>query len=101
MSIVERLDDLNTRIHQLKTTAEELDCTIDELGFDPDDPQSIYEAIKSHDNEIEAKAGHLASDKMVRDLIEDMKADHRQAILNNADQARVGSAKILQFIQPV
>ena len=83
------LDALSKRMDQLAKFAEEVDGELAIVSFDPTDPGSIETAISEMEAAIDQKALSYENNDMVADLVEQMKANLREQILEKAAAARL------------
>ncbi|WP_236419225.1 hypothetical protein [Escherichia coli] len=63
------------------------------LGFDANDPSSIENAIQEAYSMVDERASGYATNPMVSPLIEHMKENLRQQILDSAEQQRQESGQ--------
>lgn len=82
------LDDLSRQIEELRKMAEALDGDIAKVSFDPQDPQSIELAIQKMEVAVDEKVGNYRNNEMVEGIVADIKEQYRQAILDQAAEAR-------------
>lgn len=83
-------DKLQKMLDDASRAFEELDGKIGEVSFDPNDPASIDDAIRSMEIAIDRKVGAFKSNPMVAQLIPQMKAKYRDGIIARAENARQG-----------
>lgn len=83
------LDELTRKMDQLAKFAEEVDGELATVSFDPVDPGSIETAISEMEAAIDQKAVSYENNDMVADLVEQMKANLREQILEKAAAARL------------
>lgn len=83
------LDKLTRKMDQLARFAEEVDGELATVSFDPTDPASIEAAISEMEAAIDQKAVSYQGNDMVTDLVEQMKANLRDQILDRAAAARL------------
>lgn len=86
---IKGLDALTKKVNQLARFAEEVDGELATVAFDPNDPSSIEAAIGEMEAALEQKAGSYAGNDMVVNLVEQMKANLRERILERAAEARL------------
>ncbi|HZV57070.1 MAG TPA: hypothetical protein VFF89_05295 [Sphingobium sp.] len=84
-------DKLQKTLDDAPRAFKELDGTITEVRFDPDDQASIDEAIRSMETAIDRKLSAYRSNPMMAQLIPQMKAKYRDGILARAESARSGT----------
>jgi SepF-like predicted cell division protein (DUF552 family) len=83
------LDAFTQKMDQLAQFAEEVDGELATVAFDPIDPSSIEAAISEMESAIDQKAASYGGNDMVADLVEQMKANLREQILEKAAAARL------------
>lgn len=88
MGKIAGFDKLQKMLDDASRAFEELDGKIGEVSFDPNDPASIDNAIRSMEMAIDQKVGAFKSNPMVAQLIPQMKAKYRDGIIARAESAR-------------
>ena len=88
MGSITGLDSLQKMLGDASRAFEKLDGEIAEVSFDPDDPASVKGAIRSMEITIDRKVGAFKSNPIVAQLIPQMKAKYRDAILAYAKSSR-------------
>lgn len=88
MGTISGFDSLQKMLGDASRAFEKLDGEIAELRFDPDDPGSVREAIQSMERAVDRKVGAFKSNPLVAQLIPQMKAKYRDAILAHAKSPR-------------
>ncbi|MCP1247262.1 hypothetical protein NKW54_15215 [Acetobacter cerevisiae] len=83
------LDKLTREMDQLAKFATEVDGELASVSFDPTDPSSIETAISEMEAAIHQKAVSYEGNNMVVNLVEQMKANLREQILEKAAAARL------------
>lgn len=83
------LDKLTRKMDQLAIFAEEVDGELASVSFDPTNPGSIETAISEMEAAIDQKAVSYENNDMVANLVEQMKANLREQILEKAATARL------------
>lgn len=83
------LDTLTRKMDELATFAEEVDGELATVAFDPTDPASIEGAISEMEEAINHKAMPYAGNNLVSDLVQQMKENLRDQILEKAAAARL------------
>lgn len=83
------LDNLTKKMDELAKFAEEVDGELATVSFDPTNPASIEVAISEMEAAIDQKAVSFENNDMVADLVEQMKANLREQILEKAAAARL------------
>lgn len=82
------LDQLNHDLEEAQMAMSEVDGELGSVRFDPQDPTSVEAAIHEVERLIDEKLGSYASNPIVGPLIEGMKEQYRQGILDKAAEAR-------------
>jgi len=88
MGTITGFDSLQKMLSDASRAFEKLDGEIAELSFDPNDPASVKAAIRSMKIAIDRKVGAFKNNPMVAQLIPQMKAKYRDAILAHAKSSR-------------
>ena len=83
-------DELEKEFKDAEKAIAEIDGKFGEVNFDPHDPASIEAAIQSVNRLIDEKLGAYESNLIVGELIEGLKEEYRQGILDLAANARLG-----------
>lgn len=86
------INGLNQLGGQLEDAIKALEALGSELGsvnFNPHDPASIEAAIKQIESVIDDRIGIYASNPIVAPLVEQLKENYRQGIIERADAARL------------
>lgn len=83
------LDELTKSMKELQAAISEMDGEIGMVNFDPNDPESIEQAIQAANRAIDARVARYSRNKMVVDLAEDLKENTRSSILERAAAARL------------
>lgn len=83
------LDALTKKMDQLARFAEEMDGELATVAFDPTDPSSIETAVSEMEAAIDQKVVSYEGNDMVANLVEQMKANLREQILEKAAAARL------------
>mgnify|MGYP004717384001 CR=1 FL=1 len=83
------LDKLTKEMDQLAKFAKEVDGELASVSFDPTDPISIEAAISEMEAAIHQTAVFYEGNDMVVNLVEQMKANLRDQILERAAAARL------------
>ena len=84
------LDKLTSDLEDAQKAMAGIDGDLGSVSFDPHDPASIEAAIQKAERIIDERVGSYASNPMVGPLIEGMKEQYRQGILDKAGAARIG-----------
>ena len=90
---IEGLDKLQKQLADAQKAFEELDGTLGEVSFNPEDPASIEAAIQRVNEMLDERVGHYSSNPFVGPMIGDMKEAYRSAILEKASAARLGDGE--------
>ncbi len=85
------LDKLLWELDQFSKAISELDGNICEVRFDPDDPASIEQAIGQMEAAIDERASSYNGNELVMSVVEEMKEQYREAILEKAAEVRLDS----------
>lgn len=83
------LDTLSQQLDQAQKAFEELDGELGVVNFNPNDPASIEAAIQKVEVLIDAKARPWADNPLVSQVVEEMKEQYRQAVIDRAAAARL------------
>lgn len=83
------LDQMTKQLEQAQAAFEELDGGLGEVNFDPHDPGSIESAIQKVNEMLDAKAATWADNPLVAQVVEGMKEQYREAIIERAAAARL------------
>lgn len=87
------LDGLTRQLKDAEKALAELDGEIGTVTFAPDDPASIENAISQIEVMIDERVGQYAANPFVAPLIEGMKEQYREAIIEKAAAARLGEGE--------
>jgi hypothetical protein len=90
---IEGLDKLTRNLEEAQKAIAEIDGQIGSVSFDPHDPGSIEAAIQKMENLIDERLGPYASNPIIGPMIEDMKEQYREGILDKAAAARIDGAQ--------
>lgn len=88
---IDGLDKLTKQLEQAQQALEELDGELGTVNFDPNDPASIEAAIQQANATLEAKVAPWADNPLVEQMIDGMKEQFREAIIERAAAARLES----------
>lgn len=88
---IDGLDKLTKQLEQAQQAIEELDGEIGTVNFDPNDPASIESAIQQANATLDAKIAPWADNPLVVQLVDGMKEQFREAIIERATAARLES----------
>jgi hypothetical protein len=81
---IEGLDKLQRELQDAERAMRTLDGTIAKLNFDPDDRQSVQNAIRQMEAAIDSKVARYRGNALVSQLVPKMKEQYRQKILELA-----------------
>ena len=85
---IKGLDQLTRKLRELAEASAALDGNIASVSFDPEDPQSIENAIQQMEASIDQRVGRYLGNEMVGDLVRETKERFRQAISDRAAAVR-------------
>jgi len=74
-------------------TLESLRGRIALVKFNPADPQSVQEAIRQYDREVDAKLGPYPQDGMIAETSKKLKRDFRQTVAQQVEKLRRSAAQ--------
>lgn len=83
------LDELQKELEQAQEAFAEIYGEIVNVSFNPNDPSSIENAIADVETMIDDRLGDYSNNSIVSPLIAEMKEKYREAILDNAAEARL------------
>jgi len=83
------LDQLTKQLEQAQQAIEEIDGELGTVTFDPNDPASIDSAIQQANARLDAKVALWANNPLVAQLIEGVKEQFRESIIQRAAAARL------------
>lgn len=87
--MIKGLDKLQRDLKQAQIALKELDGTLCTINFDPFDPASIEHAIQEVSDTIDRRVGAYAANPFVGPLIEGMKENYRERIIEQAAEKRL------------
>jgi hypothetical protein len=87
--MIKGLDQLQRDMKQAQIALEELEGTLCSINFDPFDPASIEHSIQKVSDTIDLRVGAYASNPFVAPLIESMKENYRNRIIEQAAEKRL------------
>lgn len=90
---IEGLDKLSKNLAEAQQVIAAIDGEIGAVSFDPHDPASIEAAIQKMESLIDERLGPYASNPIVEPMIEGMKEQYREGILDKAASARLDGAQ--------
>lgn len=86
------IDELQKQLREVERASEALNGSYD-VHFDANDPASIENAIQEACSMVDERSSGYATNPMVSPLIEHMKENLRQQILDSAEQQRQESGQ--------
>ena len=90
---IEGLDELTRDLADAQKALSAIDGELGSVSFDPHDPGSIDAAIQEVERLVDEQLGAYAANAIVGPIAQSMKAQYRQAIIDQAAAARVGEVK--------
>jgi hypothetical protein len=88
---IEGLDKLQREIGKLQSAIDELDGDLGTVSFDPGDPASIDQAIRSMEKMVDDRFSGVGGSELLGSLSDEMKEKYRAGILERAAEARLES----------
>lgn len=82
------LDKLSRDLEDAQKAMSGMDGQLGSVSFDPHDPTSIEAAIQDAEKLIDERVGSYESNPIVEQLVDGMKKQYRQGILDKAAAAR-------------
>ena len=86
---IKGLGEITRSMKQLEKALAELDGDLASVSFDPDDPDSIEQAIQSLYSTIDEKVSSYSRNEIITGIAEELKENGRNAILERATKARL------------
>lgn len=86
---IEGLYELQQEIEEAQQAMQEVDGELGTVSFDPEDPGSIEAAIAEIGRLIDAKLCRYAGNFMIGPMIDGLKQQYRESILEKAAAARL------------
>ncbi|MCJ9668536.1 MULTISPECIES: hypothetical protein [unclassified Neorhizobium] len=86
---IEGLDKLTKELKQIEKAFAEMDGELGSVKFDPEDPGSIEAAITHAEQLIDERLGSHSSNSFVASVVDQMKEQFREAIIDRAAEARL------------
>lgn len=83
------LEQLTRQLEQAQQALGEIDGELGSVSFNPHDPASIDAAIQQADALLDAKLAPWAENPLVAQLIDGLKEQYRQAIVERAAASRL------------
>lgn len=88
---IDGLDKLTKQLEQAQKALEELDGELGTVSFDPNDPASIETAIQQANTMLEAKVAPWADNPLVEQMLDGIKEQFRETIIERAAAGRLES----------
>ncbi|GLQ91602.1 hypothetical protein [Dyella acidisoli] len=85
---IEGLDELTRQLSEAEQAIASIDGDLGAVNFDPHDSASIERAIQAAETLVDEKLKAYAGNSLVESLVEQMKEQLRQGIIDKAAQAR-------------
>jgi len=82
------LDKLQRQLKEAQRAMESLNGTITTLRFNPDDPNSVQEAIRQMEAAVDAKVAPYGHNPLVSKLAQMAKENFRKGILERAQRSK-------------
>jgi len=83
------LNELQSELEQASQAMQQIDGDLGTVSFDPADPASIEAAISEINRIIDEKLGSYAGNGIIGPLIDQLKEQYREGILEQAAAARL------------
>ena len=83
------IDKFSQQLQEAQRALSELDSEIGSVTFDVNDPESIESAIKNMEHMIDSKTERYGANPLIGPLIEKMKQEYRQGIIEKAAAERL------------
>jgi hypothetical protein len=93
MSRITGLNKLSRNLDEAIKAMEALDGELAAVTFDPNDPSGIEAAILKVETIVDERVGPYVSNPIVKQIVRGMKEQYREALLERAAAARLGSEK--------
>lgn len=87
------LDGLSRQLEDAQKALSELDGELGTVKFNPDDPASIEAAIRQIEDIIDERVGQYASNPFVAPMIDGLKEQYREGIIEQAAAARLNEGE--------
>lgn len=87
---IEGLDQLQRELSEAQQAFGEIEGELGTVQFDSHDPGSIEAAIAQVNTMVDERLGNYASNSIVGPMIEQLKENYREAIIEKAAAARLG-----------
>lgn len=86
---IKGLDKLTKTLDEAQKALSEIDEDLGAVSFDPSDPASIEAAIQDVENMIDQRFGPYSTNPIIGPVIDAMKEQYREGILEKAAAARL------------
>ncbi|NTF66248.1 hypothetical protein [Rhizobium rhizogenes] len=86
---IKGLDKLTRDLDQIQKAFAEMDGELGSVKFDPEDPASIEAAVAQSEQMIDDRIGSYSSNSVVASIVEQMKENVREGIIERASEARL------------
>lgn len=87
--LISGLDTISRQLSDAQKALEALDGELGTVSFDPNDPSSIELAIQNVGSIIDEKVAPFANNPVIAQLVDGMKEQYREAIIERASEARL------------
>ncbi len=87
------LDSFTRDIKEAERALRNLDGELGVVKFDPNDPSSIEAAIMEVEKLIDDRLGSFRTNPIIAPLIDGMKEQYREGIIQRASSARLGESE--------
>jgi hypothetical protein len=81
-------DQVARQLEELTSALNSLDGELATVSFDPNQPESVEQAIGVMEETIDRKVAPYRSNQMVSGIVSKLKEKYRAAIIERADKAR-------------
>ena len=86
---IEGLDKLQKNLGEIEEAFSELDGKLGSVSFDPENPESIDQAISEVSQMVDKRLAKYDGNETVRAMAEEIKQEYRNSILEKAAAARL------------
>ena len=86
---IKGLDQLQRQLQEAQNALQEIDGEIGIVSFEPNDPGSIEAAINTINKLIDERIGNYSSNPFISPIIDGMKRQYRESILEKAAAERL------------
>lgn len=83
------LENVMREVDEAKKALEEIGGELGSVNFDPHDPASVEAAIVSMEGMIDDKLGRYGNNNIIAPMIQELKKNYRDGIIDKASQARL------------